>query len=249
MNLDGKTAVITGGARGIGLAISKRLAGDGADIAIVDINQRAAIAQAKKITAEFGVAAKAFGLDLTVPERAADMAGSVSEEFGGIDILVNNAGITGYARSVSEYEASEWRRVMSINLDAVFYCTHAVLPGMLAKNSGRIVNISSISGKEGNPNMSAYSTSKAGVIGFTKALGKELATTGVIVNCVTPAVVETELLAELTDEAVAYMVSKIPMGRVGKPEEIAAMVAWLCSDECSFTTGGVFDLSGGRATY
>jgi NAD(P)-dependent dehydrogenase (short-subunit alcohol dehydrogenase family) len=153
------------------------------------------------------------------------------------------------AAPVVEYPESEWRRVLAVDLDGVFYCAKAVLPYMLQRGSGRIVNIASIAGKEGNPNMPAYSSAKAGVIAFTKALGKELATSGILVNCVTPAVVETEILKQLTEEAVRYMVSKVPMARTGRTEEVAALVAWLCSDECTFSTGAVFDISGGRATY
>jgi 3-oxoacyl-[acyl-carrier protein] reductase len=168
---------------------------------------------------------------------------------GRLDVLVNNAGVAGLAAPVADYPEDEWRRIVSIDLDGVFYCCKAVLPHMLERRSGRIINIASISGKEGNPNMAAYSTAKAGVIGFTKALGKEVATSGIYVNCVTPAVIATEILIQLSEEAVAYMTSRIPMGRTGQPEEVAALVAWLASDECSFSTGAVFDISGGRATY
>jgi 3-oxoacyl-[acyl-carrier protein] reductase len=174
---------------------------------------------------------------------------TILEHEGRLDILVNNAGVAGLAAPVAEYPDEEWRRILAIDLDGVFYCCKAALPHMLARGSGRIVNIASISGKEGNPNMSAYSAAKAGVIGFTKALAKEVATRGVYVNCVTPAVIATDILTQLSDEAVAYMTAKIPMARTGRPEEVAALVAWLASEECTFSTGAVFDISGGRATY
>jgi 3-oxoacyl-[acyl-carrier protein] reductase len=238
-----RTAIVTGGAKGIGKAIATRLARDGFTVVIADADGPAAASVAAELAG--------LGISVDVSDTAAvqRMAAAVLERYGSIDVLVNNAGITGKAAPVHEYPDDEWRRVLSIDLDAVFYCAKAVLPSMLAKGSGRIINIASISGKEGNPNMPAYSTAKAGVIGFTKALGKEVATKGVYVNCITPAVIETELLKQLTTEAVNYMVAKIPMGRVGQPSEVAALVAWLASDECSFTTGAVFDLSGGRATY
>ena len=171
------------------------------------------------------------------------------ERFGGIDILVNNAGIAGGSKPSWEFTPDEWRQVIEIDLTGVFLCCRAVVPVMRPRGWGRIVNIASIAGKEGNPNAAHYSAAKAGVIGFTKALGKELATSGILVNCITPAVIETDILKQITPQHVEYMRSKIPMGRFGKKEEAAALVAWLCSDECSFTTGGVFDLSGGRATY
>ena len=248
MDLKNRTAIVTGAARGIGAAIAERLAAEGARVVVADLDEAAARAEAERIAARGGDAV-AMRLDVTDPASARAMAEAVVARSGRIDVLVNNAGIAGKAAPVVEYPEDEWRRVMAIDLDGVFYVTKAVLPTMLAQRSGRIVNIASISGKEGNPNMAAYSSAKAGVIGFTKALGKELATSGVLVNCVTPAVIETDILKQLTDEAVRYMVSKIPMNRTGKPEEVAALVAWLASDECSFTTGGVFDLSGGRATY
>jgi 3-oxoacyl-[acyl-carrier protein] reductase len=238
-----KTAIVTGGAAGIGKAIAQRLSQDGFTVVIADADEQAAIAEAKAISG-FGIR-----LDVSDSQGAQAMAAAVLERYGSIDVLVNNAGIAGKAAPVHEYPEDEWRRVMAIDLDGVFYCSKAVLPAMLAKGAGRIINIASISGKEGNPNMAAYSTAKAGVIGFTKALGKEVATKGVYVNCITPAVIETEILKQLTTEAVNYMVSKIPMGRVGQPSEVAALVSWLASDQCSFTTAAVFDLSGGRATY
>lgn len=240
-----RVAIVTGAARGIGLAIARRLYREGNKVVLADIDLDAA----REKALEFSEDGYAVQVDVTDPESTVAMAGEATRHYGRIDILINNAGIAGPAMPVVDYPVSEWKRVMSVNLDGVFYCVQAVLPGMLERGYGRIVNIASISGKEGNPRMSAYSTSKAGVIGLTKVLGKELATTGVLVNCVTPAVISTEILEQLTREAVEYMVSKIPMGRTGQPAEVAAMVSWLASEECSFTTGAVFDISGGRATY
>ncbi|MBV9499674.1 MAG: SDR family oxidoreductase [Acidobacteriaceae bacterium] len=242
-----KTALVTGAARGIGKAIVTRLLKDGFAVAIADIGEAAA----RKSASELANLGEVFpiAVDITNTESVRSMVDQVLERRSAIHVLVNNAGIGGKAAPVVEYPEQEWRRVLAVNLDAVFYCSKAVLPGMLARGSGRIINIASISGKEGNPSMSAYSSSKAGVIGFTKALAKEVATQGIYVNCITPAVIETELLTQLTEEAVNYMVAKIPMNRVGKPEEVAALVSWLASEECSFSTGAVFDISGGRATY
>jgi 2-dehydro-3-deoxy-L-rhamnonate dehydrogenase (NAD+) len=242
-----KTALITGAARGIGKAIASRLLKDGMTIAIADIDEAAT----QKAADELANLGEPFPItaDITDAASVRAMVDRILDRYSSIDVLVNNAGIAGKAAPVVEYSVQEWRRVFSVNLDAVFYCCKAVLPSMLARGSGRIINVASISGKEGNPNMSAYSSSKAGVIGFTKALAKEVATNGIYVNCVTPAVIETEILTQLTDEAVNYMVAKIPMNRVGKPDEVAALVSWLASEECSFSTGAVFDISGGRATY
>jgi NAD(P)-dependent dehydrogenase (short-subunit alcohol dehydrogenase family) len=242
-----KTALVTGAARGIGKAIAKRLLEDGLAVAIADIDRAAAAEAASEL--ENSGEAFPVGVDVTDTESVHGMVQDLLKRQSRIDVLVNNAGIGGKAAPVAEYPEQEWRRVFAVNLDAVFYCCKAVLPSMLARGSGRIINVASISGKEGNPNMSAYSSSKAGVIGFTKALAKEVATQGIYVNCVTPAVIETELLTQLTQEAVNYMVAKIPMNRVGKPDEVAALVAWLASEECTFSTGAVFDISGGRATY
>lgn len=244
-----KTAIITGGAKGIGRAIALRLATDGFMAVIADLDEKAAQSTAADIEKSGSGLSASVKLDVTDPEDSVRMAEQIQKRFGTIDVLVNNAGIAGKAAPLEHYPIDEWRRILSVNLDGVFYCSRAVLPHMLSQQSGRIINIASISGKEGNPNMSAYSTSKAGVIGLTKALGKEVATRGIFVNCITPAVVETEILKQLTEDAVKYMVSKIPMGRVGQPSEVAALVSWLASPECSFTTGAVFDLSGGRATY
>jgi 3-oxoacyl-[acyl-carrier protein] reductase len=240
-----RVALVTGAARGIGAAIAERLAQDGACVAVADIDLDAAGKQAERI----GDAAFAVHLDVTDPAGPRAAVATILQHAGRLDILVNNAGVAGLAAPLAEYPDAEWRRILAIDLDGVFYCCKAVLPHMLERGSGRIVNIASIAGKEGNPNMPAYSAAKAGVIGFTKSLAKEVATRGIYVNCVTPAVIATEILTQLSDEAVAYMTAKIPMARTGKPEEVAALVAWLASDECSFSTGAVFDISGGRATY
>ena len=247
IDLRRKTAVITGAAKGIGFAIVQRLLASGARCSLWDINAKAleAAALALKDCGEFETCC----LDITNSSAVHDAALQTSKRFGSIDILVNNAGIAGVSKKLWECTPEEWQRVVDINLFAVFLCCHAVVPLMLEKNYGRIVNISSIAGKEGNPNASHYSATKAGVIGLTKSLGKELAQTGVLVNCITPAVIETEIAKQVSQEHQQYMVAKIPMGRMGNIAEVAALVAWLCSEECSFSTGAVFDISGGRATY
>jgi 3-oxoacyl-[acyl-carrier protein] reductase len=220
------------------------LAADGLAVVVADIDLTAAERRAATLPTAF-----ACEVDVSQPDSVRGMVQQALQRFDQIDVLVNNAGITGPAAPLADYPYEAWRRVLSVDLDGVFNCCQAVVPHMQRRGSGRIVNIASIAGKEGNPNMCAYSAAKAAVIGLTKSLGKELATTGVLVNCVTPAVIETEILHELTPEAVQYMLQRVPMARPGRVDEAAALVAWLASDECSFSTGAVFDLSGGRATY
>ena len=243
IDLDSRVAVVTGGAQGIGRSVAERMVASGARVAIWD-RDAALGAQA---AAEMGVRFVAVDqTDFTAVEAAAH---ETEAALGGIDILVANAGIAGMNATVADYPVDEWRSVIDINLTGVFHCCKAVVPGMVARGYGRIVNIASIAGKEGNPNASAYSASKAGVIALTKSLGKELAGQDIAVNCVTPAAVRTRIFEQMTEEHIGYMLSKIPRGRFLHRDEAAAMICWLASAENSFTTGGVFDLSGGRATY
>jgi 3-oxoacyl-[acyl-carrier protein] reductase len=216
---------------------------------IADIDEAKAHVTATELAAGDSNRTFVAPVDVSEPSSVQALVSAVLQWTGQIDVLVNNAGIAGLTQSVSAYPIQEWRRIMAINLDGVFYCCQAVLPSMLERSSGRIINVASISGKEGNPRMVAYSASKAGVIGLTKAIAKEVATCGIFVNCVTPAVIETDIIQQVSPDVVASLVSKIPMGRIGQPTEVAALVAWLASDECTFTTGAVFDISGGRATY
>ena len=241
IDLAGRTAIVTGGARGIGLAVAERLAASDARVAIWD--RDGAAAAATRI-AQVGIA-----VDVTDETAVAAALAESEARVGPIDILVTSAGITGPNLRVEEYPADAWRQVLDIDLTGPFLCSRAVIPGMRARDYGRIVHIASIAGKEGNPNAAAYSAAKAGVIALTKSLGKELAQTGIRVNCVTPAAVRTEMFGQMTDAHIQYMLSKIPMGRFGLATEIAAMIAWLASEECSFSTGAVFDASGGRAVY
>lgn len=240
----GRTAIVTGGARGIGLACAAKIVAGGGRVALWDRD----MPRAEQSAAALGQAI-AVSVDVTAEESVAQALAETEKRLAAPDILVASAGITGPNATVAAYPVDEWRKVIEINLTGVFLCNRAVTPGMAKRGWGRVVNIASVAGKEGNPNASAYSASKAGVIGLTKSLGKELATTGVLVNCVAPAVVKTELFSQMTEQHINYMLSKIPMNRFGEVEEVASMVAWLSSDHCTFSTGATFDLSGGRATY
>ena len=247
IDLEGRRAVVTGGGQGIGRAIAERLLASGAAVALWDRDRPLAEATRDELASQGNVVAVAVDLtDLGAVEAAAAETGRA---LGGIDILVNNAGIAGPNHPLWEYPPDAWREVIEIDLNAVFYCCRAVVPQMIERGYGRICNVASIAGKEGNPSASAYAAAKAGVIALTKALGKELATHDIAVNCITPAAAKTRIFDQITQEFVGFMLAKIPRGRFVKVEEIAAMVAWLVSQENSFTTGAVFDLSGGRATY
>jgi 3-oxoacyl-[acyl-carrier protein] reductase len=248
MELTNKVVIITGAAQGIGLAIAKRLAMARALVAMVDVNVARVQDEAKKLIGT-GLSAVAFGCDVSNADSVHTMIKGVLDQCGHIDILINNAGIVGRTAPIQEVTDDDWNRMIGIDLTGVFYCCREVIPHMLKRGSGRIINVASISGKEGNPNMVPYSSAKAGVIGLTKALAKEVARNNVLVNAVAPALIKTDLLDDLSPEQVRYMTERIPMGRLGEPEEVAAMVHWLSSDEASFSTGAVFDLSGGRATY
>ncbi|MEO8506060.1 MAG: SDR family NAD(P)-dependent oxidoreductase [Betaproteobacteria bacterium] len=245
LDFAGRTAAITGGAMGIGLAVAQRLVASGAQVALWDRDEKA-LARAK---AALGGAAHTWQLDVADAAAVARVAQATADACGGIDVLVCSAGITGPNVPLADYPVDEWKHVFDVNVHGVFLCNRAVVPIMQKKDYGRIVNIASVAGKEGNPNASAYSASKAAVIGLTKSLGKELAKSGIRANCVTPAAVRTAIFDQMTQQHIDFMLSKIPMGRFGAVEEIAAMVAWLASEDCSFSTGAVFDLSGGRATY
>ena len=245
MRFEGKTGIVTGAARGIGEAIVRRLTSEGARVLIADIDEGAAQASADAI----GAGALAHRLDVTDPASWEAAVERATSDWGRLDILVNNAGIAGRSAPATELSVEEWRQVIELDLTGVFLGCRAALPTMTGAGYGRIVNIASIAGKEGNPNAVPYSAAKAGVIGLTKAIAKEVATKGVLVNSVAPAVVETPILAQVSAEHIAYMTSRIPMGRVGQPHEVAALVAFLCSDDLSFSTGAVYDISGGRATY
>jgi 3-oxoacyl-[acyl-carrier protein] reductase len=245
IDLSGKVAVITGGGRGIGLAIAQRMAKSGARVAVWD-NDPARVAKGSDADK---VGAAGFVVDVSGAASVATAVAETGQRVGPIDILVNSAAIGGVNTTVAEYPVDEWRAVIDVNLTGTFLTCRAVVPGMQSRRYGRIVNISSIAGKEGNPNACAYSASKAGVIALTKSLGKELATSGICVNAIAPAVIQTEMLKQSTQSHIDYMVSKIPMGRLGQVDEVAALVTWLASAECSFSTGAVFDISGGRATY
>jgi 3-oxoacyl-[acyl-carrier protein] reductase len=242
---EGRKAIVTGGASGIGLGVSARLASEGAQVAVWDMNEDA-LASARD---SIGASVTPTRVDITDPQAVDSARDETLAALGGIDILVASAGITGPNTTVAEYPVDAWRQVIDVNLNGLFYCNRAVVPSMLAGGYGRIVNVASIAGKEGNPNASAYSASKAAVIGLTKSLGKELAKNNITVNCVTPAAVRTPIFDQMTQAHIDYMLSKIPIGRFGTVEEVTALICWLASEECSFTTGGVFDISGGRASY
>jgi 3-oxoacyl-[acyl-carrier protein] reductase len=233
----GRVALVTGGASGIGAAVAERLLRESAQVAVLDVEE----------------GGPAGALSLTGDVRdSASVAAAVERaeaELGPLDVLVCSAGITGASLRTVEVDDDEWRRVMAVNADGVFFCNRAVVPGMTERGYGRIVNVASIAGKEGNPMAAAYSASKAAVIALTKAVGKDLAGTGVLVNCIAPAVIETPLLSGITQEHIDYMVERIPMGRLGQADEVAALVCWLASEECSFSTGATYDISGGRAVY
>ena len=245
LDLQGRHAVITGGAVGLGYAIAQRMLASGGSVTLWDLNPQAL----EKAMSTLGDKVATVVVDVG---QHASVAEAVRQTVAGnpaIDILVNSAGITGPNVKLWDYPPEDWMKVQQVNLNGLFFCCREVVPHMRARNYGRIVNIASVAGKDGNPNASAYSASKAGVIGLTKSLGKELADTGIRVNCVTPAAVKTPIFDQMSPEHIAFMLSKIPMGRFGTTEEVAAMVSWLCTEDCSFSTGAVFDLSGGRSTY
>ena len=245
-NLNNRIAIVTGGAQGFGLSISERFIQSGAKVVIWDIDET----EAKKAVSKISSKNLIYQIvDVTNFESISETLIEIEKLLGKIDILVNNAGIAGKNTTVADYLIDEWNRVINLNLNSVFYCSKAVVPFMEKNNYGRIINIASIAGKEGNPNASAYSSSKAGVIGLTKSLGKELANKNIAVNCVTPAAAKTRIFDQMTEEHINYMLSKIPRNKFAKVEELASLVTWLASEENSFSTAAVFDLSGGRATY
>ncbi len=244
MRFEGRTALVTGAARGIGLAISERLLAEGARVALVDRD-----AEVEAVARRLGPSARGLVADVTVTAAVDHAVASAHAWADRLDIVVNNAGITGRSYPIWELTDEDWRQVIAVDLTSVFLVCRAAVKLMRPRGYGRIVNIASIAGKEGNPTLVPYSTAKAGVIGLTKALAKEVATQGILVHAVAPAVIGTDLLRQMTKETVDMLVAKIPMGRVGTPAEVAALVAWLASEECTFTTGAVHDLSGGRATY
>jgi 3-oxoacyl-[acyl-carrier protein] reductase len=239
LRFQGRRAVVTGGSSGIGAAVARRLHTEGASVCVWDVAEPSA----------GGSRMSAVKLNLTDASAVEEAAADTARRLGGIDVLVCSAGVAGRNATVWDYPIDHWRDVFDINVHALFYCNRFVVPYMMAQDYGRIVNIASIAGKEGNPNASAYSASKAAVIGFTKSLGKELAKTKITANAVTPAAVRTPIFDQITEEHIQFMLSRIPMGRLGTVDEVAALVCWLASEECSFSTGAVFDVSGGRAVY
>lgn len=241
-----RVAVVTGAARGIGNEIAKRLAQAGHRVALVDVD-----AGALEGATSWGESERTatYAVDVTDPDAVNTAVSRIADAFGGVHVLVNNAGIAGRSLPTWDLTDDDWSSVLNVNLFGTFYCTRAVLPHMRRMGWGRIVNVASIAGKEGNPNAVPYSASKAGIIGLTKAVAKEVAKEGILVNAVTPAVIQTDILQQVSEEHLAYMLSRIPMGRPGEAAEVAELVLWLASDKCSFSTGAVFDISGGRATY
>jgi 3-oxoacyl-[acyl-carrier protein] reductase len=245
LDLHGRHGVITGGATGLGFAITQRMLASGASVTLWDRDPQAL----ERACNALGNGARGVLVDVADYSQVEAALAQTLQATSQIDMLVNSAGITGPNTPLWDYPVTEWERVMQVNLNGVFHVCKAVVPVMRSQDYGRIVNIASVAGKEGNPNASAYSASKAAVIGLTKSLAKELAQTGIRVNCVTPAAVQTPIFEQMKPEHIAYMLGKIPMGRFGTTDEVASMVCWLCTQECSFSTGAVFDLSGGRSTY
>lgn len=247
LDLSGSVAIVTGGARGIGYAIAQRILQSGGTVSLWDVDQEA-LERARTELASLGDVG-CVAIELTKEAEVQSSVQATIKRFGKIDILINNAGITGGNKPTWELDPNVWRRVIEVNLIAPFLLCHAVVPALLSNGYGRIVNVASVAGKEGNPNASHYSASKAGLIALTKSLAKELATKNILVNCVTPAAAKTDIFQQMKQEHIDYMLSKIPMNRFVEPAEVAALICWLASEECSFSTGAVFDVSGGRATY
>jgi 2-dehydro-3-deoxy-L-rhamnonate dehydrogenase (NAD+) len=247
IDLTGRVAIITGGAQGIGYAVAERMLRLGAKVSLWDIDG-SRLERARAVLSDLGLVV-CQTVELTEDDAVASATRDTVERFGRIDVLVNNAGITGGNAPTWELDTKIWRRVVEVNLIAAFLTCRSIVPVMLKRGYGRIVNVASVAGKEGNPNASHYSASKAGLIGFTKSLAKELATRNILVNCVTPAAARTEIFKQMKAEHIQYMLSKIPMNRFVEPAEVASLISWLASEECSFSTGAVFDISGGRATY